>query len=87
MSGKHPIPVDWRAMNIFRNQCTTARDHSPPEFRVMRYGAVPFFKAGAAIRTPDLHVGNRGVSDQKRALDVSSRVDPMRLVQLVRVDA
>ena len=46
-----------------------------------------FLKAGEAIRTPDIHVGNRGVSDQKRALRVSSGVHPMRLLQLLRVDA
>ena len=30
-----------------------------------------FLKAGEAIQTPDIHVGNRLVSDQKRALRVS----------------
>ena len=45
------------------------------------------FKAGEAIRTPDIHVGNRLVSDQKRALRVSSGVHPMRLLQLLHVNA
>ena len=42
-----------------------------------------FLKAGAAIRTPDLHVGNRLVSDQKRALRVSSGVHTLRLVRML----
>ena len=37
--------------------------------------------------TPDIQVGNQLVSDQKRALRVSSGVHSMRLLQLVRVDA
>jgi len=45
-----------------------------------------FFKAGEAIRTPDIHVGNPQVSTPNMSLGVSMNDHSVQVLHLLRVD-